>query len=173
MKIYLIRHGEKEKDEFSSNLTPLGNEQIRRLAETLKNKSIKKIYSSSNPRSIQTGEIISNKINVPVNIINSIQELPREVFFQRNNEWSEENKQLVKNISLFLKEISTKNEDSILAMHAGINRATLSILLDIPLQKMVHFTQDIACVNVLEFKEMYGEKRWCVELLNSTHHLNE
>ncbi len=173
MKIYLIRHGEKERDEFSSNLTPLGNEQIRRLAETLKNKSIKKIYSSSNPRSIQTGEIISNKLNIPVNIINSIQELPREVFFQPNNEWSEENKKLVKNISLFLKEISTKNEDSILAMHAGINRATLSILLDIPLQKMVHFTQDLACVNVLEFKEMYGEKRWCVDLLNSTHHLNE
>ncbi len=173
MKIYLVRHGEKEKDEFSSNLTALGKEQITKLAETLKNKNINKIYSSSNPRSIQTAEIISNKINIPFSIIDSIQELPREVFFQPDNEWNKQNKEVVNNINLFLKEISQKDEDVVLAMHAGINRATLSLLLDIPLQKMVHFTQDLGCINLLEFKEIYGKKRWCLDLLNSTHHLNE
>jgi probable phosphoglycerate mutase len=173
MKLYLVRHGEKEKDEFSSNLTTFGKEQIKKLAETLTDKNIKKIYSSSNPRSIQTGEIIGNKINLPVTIVKSIQELPREVFFQPERELSQQNQEMLRSIHLFLNEISKRDEDVVLAMHAGINRATISLLLDIPLQKMVHFTQDLSCMNLLEFKEMYGEKRWCLDLLNSTHHLND
>ena len=78
---------------------------------------------------------------------------------------------LIKNIKYFLNEITEKNEDVALAMHAGINRAIFSILLDIPLQKTINFTQDIACINLIELKDVYGEKRWCVRLLNSTHHL--
>lgn len=171
MKLFMIRHGEKESDEFGSNLTPLGKEQVKKISNTLRNNNIYKIYSSANPRSIQTGKIISEEINVILQTVDSIKELSREVFFQPELEWNSENKDSINNIKSFLDEITRKNEDVALAMHAGINRAILSILLDIPLHKTIHFTQDIACINLLEFKEIYGEKRWCVKLLNSTHHL--
>lgn len=171
MKLFVIRHGEKESDEFSSNLTPSGKDQAKKISKILKNNGICKIYCSTNPRSVQTGQIISKEIGVQFQVIDSIKELPREIFFQPETEWNYKNKMLIMNIRLFLDGITKNNENAALAMHAGINRAILSIILDIPIQKTIHFTQDIACINLFEFKEIYGEKRWCVRLLNSTHHL--
>lgn len=171
MKLFIIRHGEKENDEFNSNLTELGKYQAEKISRILKNTSVKKVYSSSNPRSIQTARIISELIKVPLYKIDSIKELPREIFFLPPSKWSDDYHMAIENIKKFIEEIKEKNEDVVLAMHAGINRAILSILLDIPLEKTIHFTQEVACLNILEYKEVYGQKRWCIQSLNSTYHL--
>ena len=63
MKLLIIRHGEKENDEFSSNITAIGREQAYKISTVLKNQNISRIYTSSNPRSIQTGKIISEEMN--------------------------------------------------------------------------------------------------------------
>jgi len=171
MKLFIIRHGEKESDEFHSNLTPKGIEQASKVAEFLKKEKFDKLFSSSNPRSIQTGQIISKQSGVPLKIINSIKELPKNIFFQEESEWGEESKEIINNIRKFIDDLGIQNEDVVLSLNAGLNRAILSIILDIPLNKTVQLTQDIACLNLLEYKEIYGKKRWCVRLLNDTCHL--
>ncbi len=171
MKLFIIRHGDKENDEFDSNLTIGGREQVQKISNILKEHNLSRIYTSSNPRSIQTGEIISNEINLPFKTISSLKELPRDIFFKSELEWNDENRDLINNIKEFMNDLIKRDEDVVLAMHAGFNRAVISILLNIPLEKTIHFTQDIGCINQLEFKEIYGKKRWCVKLLNSTHHL--
>lgn len=171
MKIYFVRHGEKEHEGFESNLTTNGKMQVEKIVKQLKTASIQKIYCSANPRAMQTAEIISKELNVPIAQLKTVQELPREVFFKLQQEWTLEDKKLIENINKFLEQLEGNNEDVILSMHAGINRAILSKILDIPLEKTILFTQDIACLNIIEYKEIYGQKRWCINLLNSTHHL--
>ena len=171
MKLFIIRHGEKDSLEFNSNLTPTGIKQVQKISNVLKNQNLNRIYTSSNPRSIQTGEIISKEINLPLQIISSVKELPREIFFQSESEWNDENKNLINNIREFLSEVIKKDEDVVLAMHARFNRAVISELLNIPLEKTMLFTQDLACINQLEFEEICGKRRWHIKLLNSTNHL--
>ena len=169
--MFVIRHGEKENDNFDSNITGLGKNQARNISKLFKDSGIKRIYTSANPRSIQTGKIISEEINIPIEIIDSISELQKEVFFQKESEWKDDCRKIIENVREFLAQIKEKDEDVMLTMNAGINRVILSIILDIPLHKTIHFTQEVACLNLFEFKEIYGEKRWCVGLLNSTYHL--
>jgi broad specificity phosphatase PhoE len=169
--LFIVRHGEKESDEFNSNLTNFGIEQANKIADLLKTKNFKRLYSSSNPRSIQTGEIISNKSSIPLEVIDCIKELPKNIFFQLESDWDGENKRIVDNIKSFLEDLKRKDEDSVLSLNAGLNRVILSLILDIPLHKSVQFTQNVACLNLLEYKEIYGKKRWCVVLLNDTCHL--
>ena len=170
MKIYLIRHGAKEKEGFDGKLIWEGIEQIRKLAERFSNSDAKVIYSSANPRSLQTAQIIREYSKLPLIQINSIREIEKETFFNFE-EAPEEEKLNLENLKIFLNELMNKNENCILAMHAGINRAIISLLLDIPLKKTIVFTQSVANITELEYKEVYGEKRWCLNLLNDINHL--
>jgi len=171
MKLFIVRHGDKESDEFEANLTSFGEKQAKKISDILKNNAVKKVYSSANPRSIQTGSIISHELAVPFQIVDLIRELPRGVFFVSESEWSRKNSEIITNIKEFISKVEEDGEDVVLSMNAGINRVIFSTLLRIPLWKTILFTQEIACLNILEFKEIYGKKKWCVGLLNSTYHL--
>ena len=54
MKLYLVRHGQKEKWDRTSTLTKIGIEQAKRLGKSLENKKIDKIYCSTWQRAKQT-----------------------------------------------------------------------------------------------------------------------
>jgi len=54
MKLYLVRHGQKEGWNRDSPLAELGIEQVKRLGISLKNKKIDKIYCSTWLRAKQT-----------------------------------------------------------------------------------------------------------------------
>ena len=169
MIIYLIRHGEKDGNNFDSNLTSNGEAQIKKLAHTLEPEKIKKIYASFHPRSIQTAKIISESVGAPIEQIN-ISEFEKYIFFTDENNWSQDQAKQIREIDVLIRKIVKEEEDVLLAFHAGVNRAILSNVLDIPLKKTIHFSQDVACLNILEYKEIYGEKMWCIRLLNSTTH---
>jgi len=73
MKIYLTRHGQKDsgdkktkEEHFARSLTDLGKRQARSLAEFLKDKNIKNIYTSNMPRAIETSAEISKLLKVNV-----------------------------------------------------------------------------------------------------------
>ena len=58
MKLYLVRHGQKEGWDRESPLAELGIEQVKRLGQSLKNKKIDKIYCSTWLRAKQTMEYL-------------------------------------------------------------------------------------------------------------------
>jgi len=73
MKIYLIRHGETDWNvegritgEKDIPLNELGQKQAQTAADILKDKDIKKIFSSPVLRCFATAEIISKAVNCPI-----------------------------------------------------------------------------------------------------------
>ena len=84
-KLFLVRHGEAEnnvKEIISSfpekidyHLTQKGKEQIKKVADQLKEKNISVIFTSPLKRARETAEIISKATGVEVIIDNDIQEV--------------------------------------------------------------------------------------------------
>lgn len=75
MKLFLIRHGQSEanvqgviSDVITRpvSITKIGVTQVQKSAKKLKDKNIEIIYASPFLRTIQTAEIISKEIEVPI-----------------------------------------------------------------------------------------------------------
>jgi len=75
MKIYLIRHAEEGE---GGGLSKKGQEQSLALAQWLKGKSIRALYSSDRKRARETAEIVSPNLKLPSQIIPNFDEV-REV----------------------------------------------------------------------------------------------
>jgi broad specificity phosphatase PhoE len=81
MKIYLIRHGETTGDlenkyggAYDDHLTKKGRADAVLLAEKLSDKGIQIIYSSPKLRTKESSEILNEKLNVPLHVIDGLQE---------------------------------------------------------------------------------------------------
>ena len=85
MTIYLVRHGETEENlqrilqgHMPGTLTEKGKEQVRKTAELLAKEGVKftKLVSSDLKRAMDSAQIISDKLNLPV--------IPMEIFRERD-----------------------------------------------------------------------------------------
>lgn len=81
MKIFLIRHGETTGDledryggSYDDHLTELGRQQLQKTANTLVGKDIEVILSSPLIRAKESAEIISFRIDAPVQVKDGLQE---------------------------------------------------------------------------------------------------
>lgn len=82
MKLYFVRHGESEANllrEFSNSgikhpLTEKGIAQAQELAQKLKDIPFSKIYSSPVLRAMQTAQIVSEQVCVPVEVVEALRE---------------------------------------------------------------------------------------------------
>lgn len=79
MEIYLIRHGSTDMNEqkllrgwLDPELSELGLEQSNLLAEFLEDEDVSKIYSSDLQRSLQTAEIIADKVGLEIEATDSL-----------------------------------------------------------------------------------------------------
>lgn len=83
MLIYFVRHGRTDhnrRDRFQTALTPLSPEgmmQATLLAKRLRQSSIKRIYTSSMFRAIQTATIIADELSLPVLMAPVLEEAKR------------------------------------------------------------------------------------------------
>jgi len=82
MKLYFVRHGESEANilqEFSNHgekhpLTARGRHQAAELAENLSGIQFDRIYTSPLLRARETAEILSNHLDVPLEITTALRE---------------------------------------------------------------------------------------------------
>lgn len=82
MRLYFARHGQSEANvlEVISNrglvhpLTDLGRQQAAELAQSLASVPIARIYSSPLLRAVQTAEIVSATLHVPLEIADALRE---------------------------------------------------------------------------------------------------
>jgi broad specificity phosphatase PhoE len=171
VKIYLVRHGEKEVRINENNdpaLTEEGKRQIILLARRLKHNKLKisKIHSTGHLRSIQTAEILSKSLYLPVFKDDNLVELEKELFddiTKDNGKFHE--------VKLFLERIVNNKEDVLLAMHGGINRAIISCLLGFSLRDTRRLAMNHASLSLLELVELKGVSEWKLRFLNDTTHL--
>ena len=173
MKIYLIRHGEKAErtiEKEDPSLTAEGMRQIMLLARRLKLENVRadKIYSSSHIRSVETAQILSKKLIIPVIKDDRLVELERELFYGPDINVIIEEVIAVKN---FVDELVSKNKDVILAFHGGINRLIIGHLLGIDFRQMRHFLMDFASLSLMQYIDVRGKMAWRVVFLNDTTHL--
>ncbi len=82
MKIFVVRHGQtiwnkeaKMQGSADSPLTELGILEATKLGEALMDKEIDKIYTSPLGRTIKTTEYIKGNRDIPVSVIDELQEI--------------------------------------------------------------------------------------------------
>ncbi|MGV8142361.1 MAG: histidine phosphatase family protein [Candidatus Pacearchaeota archaeon] len=170
MKIYLVRHGEKETVGDDPTLTEHGRRQIILLARRLKHEKIKasRIYSTNHARSVATAEILSRALFLPVFRDDRLRELERGLFHDADLEVDTEEVLSIRN---FVDELISRKQDVLLAMHGGINRAVISYLTGLNLKDMRNFSMDFANLSLIEHVDVRGTMMWRVKLLNDTTHL--
>lgn len=166
MKLFLVRHGEKEGHGFEAPLTELGKSQIKNLSLKISKLSIDEILSSSNPRSIESAKIISEKLSKDFEIIKNLKEFEKDMFYKDTREFNSEEKEDYSNLITLINKIERNNQNTLLIMNAGINRAIICSLLKYPLNRAITLTQDFASLTELELKEIHGEKIWCLNSIN-------
>ena len=90
-KIYFVRHGEslsiaaKKNQDAEVSLSPKGIEQATAVAGRFSTIRVKAIYSSPYKRALQTAEIISQAIHIPVVINDLLKEGKRPSFFENKS----------------------------------------------------------------------------------------
>ena len=169
MKIYLVRHGEKEGHGFDAPLTEKGKEQIKTLSKNINGLDIASIFSSSNPRSVESAKIISNEQGMKFEVVNNLKEFNRATFHKDITEVNDEEHRNYLNLLEFIKQREKEGKNILLVMNAGINRAIMCTLLGLSMEKAIVLTQNFASITELERKEIYGEKVWCINSINTTY----
>jgi probable phosphoglycerate mutase len=82
MKLYFVRHGESEANVlreisnrgFKHGLTERGFHQATELAINLRRMNFSKIYSSPLKRAYQTAEVLSEKLEIPMEVTDALRE---------------------------------------------------------------------------------------------------
>lgn len=174
MKIYLVRHAQKEGEGENPNLTRKGIKQAKFLSRRLKKIKFEDFYSSNTNRTIQTSEVVSNKIKMKFKIEPSLNEYLSRDIKENKLKWKKEELKRYNMMINFLNN-KTKNPSSeiniLIIAHGIANRLILSHFLKIPIEKTIPFRQDETNINILEYAPDY--KNWRLTKLNDNSHLPE
>jgi len=161
LKIYLIRHGEKDKE--GKLLSKRGIKQSKLLAKRLGEIKFNKFYSSDLERCKQTSKIINNKIKLPIRYELGLREVKGKV-----KEFPNKHKKEIKNIKKFYNKL-VKEKGNILVSSSGIiNRILLSMFLKIEPNK-ANFIQNPSGVNLIDKNP--EKNNFIILYINDTSHL--
>ncbi len=183
LRIFLIRHGHvayfdednKPVNPKYAQLSPQGIEQIKLLADNLKDTSFDRVYSSTMPRSIQTAEILtqyhSSEQVLTVDAIREIKsgrlrdltedksetELKEAYLLQTNQlehflqgeKWQDFSHRV---LDWFEKTIlsAPKQQNILISSHDAVNRVIINWMYNHPLADIYTQEQDYGCLNILD-----------------------
>jgi broad specificity phosphatase PhoE len=170
MKIYFIRHGNKERENENSPLTKKGIKQSKILGKRLNKFKFDEIYCSDLIRAKQTLKNAFPKPRNKIIIEESLNEFKTEVLKKDGKNLND--KKRLENLKKFLKKITenTSSEKNILIIsHGNINRILLSFFLSLNLSKTIYFRQNETGINEISYSKKY--KNWRLERWNDFSHL--
>jgi probable phosphoglycerate mutase len=191
--IFLIRHGEIPRSDprrFIGStdlpLTPLGREQMARLADFLVSRQISRVFCSPLCRSLESAEILCRRVGGAAQTAPDLREISlgaweglsvdevRERFpgsYEARGldlqgfrpPGGESFSDLLRRVRpVFEKIAGRRNERVAVVAHAGVNRVLLCRLLGMPLNYLFKLGQDYGCLNTLR----YGKNGHRVESIN-------
>jgi len=182
-RLILVRHGETNKnlgnrlheENDVETLNDTGIRQIGKLANSLENSSISKIYSSTEPRAIESAAIMGNVLKLPVEKISGMQERNWGSFTDKP--WSEV-KIILDPMSLeerylytppggeswqtfesrlvdAIKKLTSENkQDTIIVVtHGGTIRALMPYLLNVSKEESFKYDPHNASVTIFDFDD--------------------
>ncbi|SDC33610.1 MULTISPECIES: alpha-ribazole phosphatase [unclassified Candidatus Frackibacter] len=198
-EIILVRHGEtlwNKESRFQGStdieLSSLGKEQAKKLAERFRDIEIDMIYASNLQRAFETAERVADYHNIKVKQISKLQEASfgdwegltfnqiKEEDEDRLDAWlkdpvtvrtpgGEKFEDVQKRAKEALNDIKAEHQDSkvLVVAHGGTIRALLTDLLGMPLSNFWRIQQDNTAVNIVKVYD--GDP--IVALVNCTKHL--
>lgn len=173
MKIYFIRHGEKENEhDEKTYLTEKGKEQSRKLGEFIKEHKINEFYCSDLNRAKQTAEIVSKIIKIDPKVDSALNEFELDMIKKNKSSWTKKQKESHSKLVRLLDKITrNKKEETMILIiaHGFTNRFILSHLLKINHKHLIKFMQLETGVNVVSWNEKH--KNWRLIHWNRDSHL--
>lgn len=199
-RIIFVRHGQttwnlelKYQGHTDTDLSPLGIEQAKLVANRLAQEKIAAVYASDLSRAFETAEHIAVRHGVPVFQMPDLREIkfgewegltyeaikakwPELIdnFLLKADEieipGGETFTQLKERVSLAIQHMTDRHAGQTIAVvsHGGTIRTILCAALNVPLNYVWNIRQDNTAVNIIE----YYKERSIVTLMNDIHHLN-
>ncbi len=198
-RLWLMRHGETfppSRDALAPReedlpLTPVGIEQIQRVAAQLQSHRFDAIVSSGMTRTVQTAQHLADVLRMPVQQETDLREMPLPVkpdatlrdvslayiaICRQLETQPPDDVMLPGPISVgalcqrYLNAIHRilqppHVEQALVVAHGGVNRFLLCAFLGLPYAKITRFEQDNGCVNLIDFTK---RGRPYVRLINHT-----
>jgi len=143
MRIFLVRHGEKTRDE-AAGLTLRGGKQAQKLGTYLKKEGIDAIISSDLLRCRQTAVIVGKAVGKPITYDTSLREIEGEV--RKNPEkYPKELRTITEGFEAICK---MKKENVVVVASGGVIRVIIAHILEIsPAQaNFVHIPTGITLI---------------------------
>jgi probable phosphoglycerate mutase len=197
--LFVIRHAESQWNPIgryqgllNPDLSERGEKQAKLLAEELKNKGIKVVYTSPLLRTKRTAEIIAQTLGVPLIEDERVIEIDhgvwsgklvdevRREYPEMFNDWIKEPwkvnfpegenlKAVYERVKTFIEEIKKKHDGETIAVvsHTVPIRALYCAALNLPIEYFWSFGCDNASYSVIKFEE----DRTTLHKLNVTCHL--
>lgn len=194
-RVYLMRHGEvanggerRYNGHIDVDITPLGVEQMHRLAERLAEKPVSAVYSSDLIRSVKGAEIISRRIGLSFTPLRSLRERSvgkwegltaeeiKERFPGEYTAWRADllnyrppdGECLLDVRDRILPEygrlvVSHPGQEIAMLLHGGVNRVILADALGLPLMNLFRIDQAFGALNIIDH---YDDGVTVVKLLN-------
>ncbi|SCG83355.1 phosphoglycerate mutase [Proteiniborus sp. DW1] len=200
-RLFLVRHGESEwnilskiQGQSNTNLTDLGREQARKVAERLCKEKIDIIFSSDLSRAFDTAKIIGDKLGLEVNTFEELREIKfgvweglttQEILDKYSKEhtiWMTEphnlklpeaeslidlQERLLKIVNILLK--NNKDKNILIVSHGASIKALILGILGIDISYYNKLTIGNTSLSIIEFRDYSPVLR----VLNDTSHLKE
>ena len=195
-RLYLVRHGElvtskewRYVGQMDVELNDSGKQQIQNLSSRLSSEQIEMIFSSDLTRTIESAEIIGNKLEIINEPISELREINLGVWEGLTLEEIEESfpEDLVKrsedikdfriingeSFSDVKKRVIPKLKDIIegnvskrilVIAHGGVNRIIIADALGLDINNIPRLEQNYACLNIID----YYKSGPVVRLINET-----
>jgi alpha-ribazole phosphatase len=195
-RLYLVRHGElvtskewRYVGQMDVELNDAGKQQIQNLSSRLSSEQIEMIFSSDLTRTIESAEIIGNKLEIINEPISELREINLGVWEGLTLEEIEESfpEDLVKrsedikdfriingeSFSDVKKRVIPKLKDIIegnvskrilVIAHGGVNRIIIADALGLDINNIPRLEQNYACLNIID----YYKSGPVVRLINET-----
>ncbi|HBA26531.1 MAG TPA: hypothetical protein DCY98_03915 [Nitrospinae bacterium] len=194
-KIFLVRHGEVANanercynGHYNVNLSPEGLRQMMSVADRLKDKPIKAVYSSDLQRTVKGAKIIAERHSIKPIAIKELRELnygiwegkrledirnlyPDDVLDRYNNIENHRiqgGETLLEMKERVLSSINTiidrhKRDNVVIVSHGGVNRIVLLWSLNMAVKDFYRIQQNYSALNIINF---YDNGNSIVELMN-------
>ena len=197
MRVYLVRHGETHSNnkriiqgQANTELNDIGIQQAKNLASILKDKKIKKIYSSDLKRAKKTAEIINEQLKVqlittellreldmgnwegkPISEIQKITDFEKWMVYPTQLDETRGGERLIDlryRIEKFMNSVKNEEDDVLIVTH-GIALTTFILsILNASMDNIWKLRVNNASLSIIRYLKDFDS--WIIEKFNDYNH---
>lgn len=157
-QIIIARHVEKSdlRDSKDCNITTFGKEQADEMSKYLSKYDIDIALTSVLLRSIETGKIIADKLNLPTVATQSL----NEYFLRENGDGVETCEMLESRAFSKIYSLYDIYESTLLVVHSAMAKTLLRTILNTDYKESLQYFNEFGEICVLRYDHEQGDTKW-------------